>query len=75
MEMVTNLNPKNKSRKAANCGDGLGRGEERAVRKSTSLKKQKIVCIFQKMGTGQIENEPNHGSNLRAEQGSLFDNN
>lgn len=57
MEMVTNLNPKNRSRKAASNGDGQGQGRgQRAVkRKSIGLKKLRIVCIFRKWGLVNLE--------------------
>lgn len=57
MEMVTNLNPKNGSRKAASNGDGQGQGRgQRAVkRQSTGLKKPRIVCIFRKWELVNLE--------------------
>lgn len=56
MEMVTNLNPKNKSRKAASNGDGRGRVRgESSQEKIHWPQETKNSMYFQKMGTGQIE--------------------
>lgn len=60
--MVTNLNPKNKSRKAASNGDGQGQGEGREQSRENPLasRNQKQYVFSENGDWSNRENEPNH---------------